>query len=86
MQDVIQEVKRDHSKDLIPTSGSVRGHTREVLDLAATARVDVDRLLAVPQISLRISVSGHVYDVEPGVVRTVIAPTAPRSAQEVVSA
>jgi carbonic anhydrase len=57
-----------------------------VLDLAATVRADVDRLLAAPQISPRISVSGRVYDVETGIVSTVIAPTAPRSARERVAA
>ena len=56
-----------------------------VLDPAATVRADVDRLLAAPQISPRISVSGHVYDVETGIVSAVIAPTAARSAQERVS-
>jgi carbonic anhydrase len=57
-----------------------------VLDPAATVRADVDRLLGAPQISRRVRVSGHVFDVETGIVSTVIAPTAPRSAQEGVSA
>jgi len=57
-----------------------------VLDPAATVRADVDRLLGAPQISPRITVSGRVYDVETGIVSTVIAPSAPRSAQEAVSA
>ena len=34
-----------------------------VLDPASTVRADVERLLAAPQVSDRITVSGHVYDV-----------------------
>lgn len=48
-------------------------------DPAQTARTDVQRLLAAPQISRRITVSGHVYDVETGLVRMVVPPTSPES-------
>jgi carbonic anhydrase len=40
-------------------------------------RTDVDRLLAVPQLSSKIKVSGHVYDLDTGLVTTVIEPTTP---------
>jgi carbonic anhydrase len=39
-----------------------------VLDPAPTVRADVERLLADPRISPRITVSGHVYDVHTGLV------------------
>jgi carbonic anhydrase len=48
-----------------------------VLDPAATVRADVERLLTDPSISPRITVSGHVYDVESGLVKTVVEATAP---------
>jgi carbonic anhydrase len=43
-----------------------------VLDPAATVTRDVERLRAAPQISPRIGVSGHVYDVVTGLVETVV--------------
>jgi carbonic anhydrase len=46
-------------------------------DPAVTVRTDVQRLLAAPQISRRITVSGHVYDVETGLVTTVVSPASP---------
>jgi carbonic anhydrase len=48
-----------------------------VLDPAATVRADVEKVLADPSISRRITVSGHVYDVESGLVETVVEATAP---------
>jgi carbonic anhydrase len=42
-----------------------------VLDPAATVRHDVERLLTAPQVSDRITVSGHVYDVTTGLLGTV---------------
>ena len=42
-----------------------------VLDPAETVRVDVRRLLEAPEISRRVSVSGHVYDVATGRLTTV---------------
>jgi carbonic anhydrase len=53
-----------------------------VLDPAQTVREDVRRLLRAPQVSSRITVSGHVYDVETGLVETVLEPAHP-SAQPV---
>ncbi|MGD0556283.1 MAG: carbonic anhydrase [Streptosporangiaceae bacterium] len=43
-----------------------------VADPQVTVRTDVDRLLASPLLSPKVSVSGHVYDVASGRVTTVI--------------
>jgi carbonic anhydrase len=48
-----------------------------VLEPAQTVRDDVQRLIAAPQISPRITVSGHVYDVATGFVETVVEPEHP---------
>lgn len=42
-----------------------------VADPHLTVQADVDRLLAAPQLSPKVSVSGHVYDVATGYVTTV---------------
>jgi carbonic anhydrase len=47
-------------------------------DPAQTVRSDVELLLVAPQISPRTSVSGHVYDVDTGLVTTVIGPSWPK--------
>jgi carbonic anhydrase len=56
---------------------ALRDHA--VLDPAATVTRDVERLNAAPQLSPRIAVSGHVYDVVTGLVETIL-PAAPRGA------
>jgi carbonic anhydrase len=43
-----------------------------VLDPDATVRADVERLRAAASVSERVSISGHVYDVTTGLVRTVL--------------
>ncbi|HEX3977981.1 MAG TPA: carbonic anhydrase [Solirubrobacteraceae bacterium] len=43
-----------------------------VLDPAATVARDVERLRSAPQVSRRIAVSGHVYDVVTGLIETVM--------------
>jgi carbonic anhydrase len=48
-----------------------------VLDPAATVRADVERLLSDPRISPRITVSGHVYDLDAGLSTTIVSPTSP---------
>jgi carbonic anhydrase len=48
-----------------------------VLDPAATVRADVERLLSDPRISPRITVSGHVYDVDTGLLTTIAEPASP---------
>ena len=49
---------------------------RAVLDPAATATFDVERLRSAPGVSPRVAVSGHVYDVVTGLVETIIPPDA----------
>jgi carbonic anhydrase len=51
-----------------------------VLDPAATVRADVERVLADPAISPRITVSGHVYDVDSGLLETVVEAASPGAA------
>lgn len=48
--------------------------SRAVLDPHETVRADVDRLRASPLLPANVSVSGHVYDVDSGVVTTVVSP------------
>jgi len=48
---------------------------RAVIDPAATVAGDVLRLRSAPAISPRVSVSGHVYDVESGLVDTILTPS-----------
>jgi carbonic anhydrase len=48
-----------------------------VLDPPATVRADVERLVSDPRISPRITVSGHVYDVDTGLVTTIVEPVSP---------
>ena len=43
-----------------------------VADPQATVRADVARLLASPLLSPKVSVSGHVYDIDTGLVTTVV--------------
>ena len=43
-----------------------------VADAHATVRADVDRLLAEPRLSPKVSVSGHVYDIATGRVTTTV--------------
>jgi carbonic anhydrase len=48
-----------------------------VLDPAATVRTDVELLLSDPRISPRITVSGHVYDVDTGLIAAIVEPVSP---------
>lgn len=50
-----------------------------VTDPSETVRADVDKLLRASEVSPRITVSGHVYDVETGLVTTVADAVAPAS-------
>ena len=49
-----------------------------VIDPAATVRADVAKVVAAPQVSPMIRVSGYVYDVKTGLVETVVPPTPAR--------
>lgn len=44
-----------------------------------TVRADVAKIVAAPQVSSRITVSGHVHDTATGLLRTVVEPVHPRS-------
>ncbi|HKO27879.1 MAG TPA: carbonic anhydrase [Solirubrobacteraceae bacterium] len=57
-----------------------------VLDPAATVTTDVERLLFAPAIPARVSVSGHVYDVVSGLVRTILPPAYPSDNRHVAAA
>jgi carbonic anhydrase len=50
-----------------------------VVDPAATVRADVNRLLSSPKMPPQISVSGHVYDLQTGLVTTIIDPAQPQA-------
>jgi carbonic anhydrase len=52
--------------------------TRRVLDPARTVRTDVQRVLWAVEIPPHVQVSGHVYDVETGLVTTVVDAKASR--------
>ncbi len=51
-----------------------------VVDPAATVRADVERLLSSPKVLPQISVSGHVYDLQTGLVTTIAEPSQPQQA------
>jgi carbonic anhydrase len=60
-----------------------------VTDPADTVRADVERLRRAPQVSSAITVSGHVYDVGTGLIRTVVdasRPTVRRPSEHVRAA
>jgi carbonic anhydrase len=52
-----------------------------VVDPAVTVRTDVARLLSSPKVQPEISVSGHVYDLDTGLVTTIVGPSQPQLAQ-----
>ena len=64
------DFRRRYAERIGADEGTLREHA--VLDPAATVARDVERLLTAPQISPRIAVSGHVYDVLTGLVETVV--------------
>ena len=50
-----------------------------VVDPAVTVRTNVDRLLSSPKVPPQISVSGHVYDLQTGLVTTTADPAQPHA-------
>jgi carbonic anhydrase len=52
----------------------------EVADPQATVRTDVERLLVSPVLSPKVSVSGHVYDIDTGRVTTILDARYPQPA------
>jgi carbonic anhydrase len=71
--------RRRYAERIGVAEETLRDHA--VLDPAATVTRDVERLRTAPQISPRVTVSGHVYEVVTGLVTTVLpaaaAPGAP---------
>ena len=47
-----------------------------VTDPPSTVRADVQKIVSAPQVSSKIRVSGHVYDVKTGLVETIVPATA----------
>jgi carbonic anhydrase len=64
--------------DPAATGSSSNASGFPVLDPAATVRDGVERVLSDPRIWTRITVSGHVNDVDTGLVATVVEPASPR--------
>jgi carbonic anhydrase len=62
--------RRRYAERIGTDEHTLRDHA--VLDPRATVTADVERLRAAPEISARIPVSGHVYDVVTGLVETVV--------------
>jgi carbonic anhydrase len=56
-----------------------------VADPQATVKTDVERLLAAPLLSPKVSVSGHVYDIATGRVTTMLNARSPKTAASVSS-
>jgi carbonic anhydrase len=62
--------RRRYAERIGADEQGLRGHA--VLDPAATVAADVVRLRDAPQVSSRIPVSGHVYDVVTGLIETIV--------------
>jgi carbonic anhydrase len=62
--------RRTYADRIGAEESALREHA--VIDPAATVARDVERLRSAPQISPRVTVSGHVYDVVTGLVQTVL--------------
>ncbi len=63
-------------RDFIQRSGfdEAAWAARPVVQPTQTVRTDVERLLSAPALSPKIKVSGHVYDLETGLVTTIVPP------------
>ena len=64
------DFRRRYAERIGADERTLREHA--VLDPAATVARDVERVRTAPQVSPRIAVSGHVYDVLTGLVETVV--------------
>jgi carbonic anhydrase len=64
------EFRRTYAERIGAEQSALR--ERAVLDPEATVAIDVDRLRSASSVSGRVSVSGHVYDVVTGLVKTVV--------------
>jgi carbonic anhydrase len=63
--------RRTYAERIGVEESTLREHA--ILDPEATVKLDVERLRSADAISPRVTVSGHVYDVATGLVRTVMA-------------
>jgi carbonic anhydrase len=64
------DFRRRYAQRIGAEEATLRDHA--ILDPGATVANDVERLRSAPAISPRVSVSGHVYDVETGLVQTIV--------------
>jgi carbonic anhydrase len=62
--------RRRYAERIGADESTLRDHA--VIDPAATVASDVERLRSADAISARVGVSGHVYDVETGLVETIV--------------
>jgi carbonic anhydrase len=62
--------RRSYAERIGADESGLREHA--VLDPAETVESDVQRLRSAPAIPARVAVSGHVYDVVTGLVRTIL--------------
>jgi carbonic anhydrase len=62
--------RRRYAQRIGADESTLREHA--ILDPTATVTRDVERIRSAPAISPRVTVSGHVYDVDTGLVQTVI--------------
>ena len=69
--------RRTYAERIGADEKDLREHA--VLDPAATVTHDVKRLRSARQLSSRITVSGHVYDVVTGLVKTILPARSKRS-------
>ena len=63
--------RRRYAERIGADESTLRDHA--VIDPAATVASDVERLRSADAISVRVGVSGHVYDVATGLVETIVA-------------
>ena len=56
-----------------------------VTDPDVTVRIDVDRLITSPKLSSKVLISGHVYDLDTGLVTTVVEAARPVEQSEVAA-
>ncbi len=62
--------RRRYAERIGAEESTLREHA--VVDPTATVKSDVERLRSAPAIPVRVSVSGHVYDVATGLVQTIL--------------
>ena len=62
--------RRRYADRIGAEESTLREHA--ILDASATVSSDVERVRSAPAISPRVTVSGHVYDVTTGLVKTIV--------------